>query len=459
VPSRTVFTCQNCDYQAAKWLGRCPECGRWGTLVEELPRSPHSVARPAPDASTPVPYPRVPVDQSPRIATGLSELDRVLGGGLVAGGVTLIGGEPGIGKSTLLLQAASALAEGGRKVLYVTGEESARQLRLRGDRLGVCSSDLLVLAETDVDSIVEAARKARASIVVVDSIQAVRCRQLDSVPGSVGQVREAAGRLVELAKGTGVPVLMIGHVTKEGFLAGPRALEHVVDTVLQFDGDRHHAHRILRALKNRFGPSDELGVFTMAGNGLREVPNPSEFFLAERPSDAPGSAVLAALEGTRPLLAEVQVLVGETVHGSPRRTALGVDPNRVAMVLAVLHRRGGIDLSSRDVFVNVTGGLTVVEPAADLAVAAAAASSAVRRPLPAGCVVMGEIGLTGEIRGISRCEARLGEALRMGFRTAIGPARAVPQAPDGIEFRPLRHLRDALEKLLPGDGTRSGEAT
>jgi len=383
------------------------------------------------------------------MTTGIADLDRVLGGGLVPGAVILIGGEPGIGKSTLVLQAASAISEAGHAVLYVTGEESAAQLRLRGDRLGVRSASLGVLVATDVEAVCEAAERVRPSLLIVDSIQAVRCPDLPSVPGSVAQVREAATRFVAVAKASGVPVLLVGHVTKDGSLAGPRTLEHVVDTVAYFEGDRHHAHRILRTLKNRFGPTDEIAVFTMTERGLDAVLSPSEVFLAERLRGSPGSAVHAAIEGTRPMLVEIQALVGEPTHGTPRRTSLGVDPNRVAMILAVLNRRAGLEVSTRDVFVNVTGGLRVDEPGADLAVAAALASSERGQSLEDGWTLMGEIGLTGEIRGISRIETRLREASRLGFRSAIVPAGAgSPPAFDGLALHPVRRLEEALERLF-----------
>jgi DNA repair protein RadA/Sms len=391
-----------------------------------------------------VPYPDIAASDAARASTGIAEFDRVLGGGLVPGGVVLLGGEPGVGKSTLLLQAASSLAARGLTVLYVSGEESAAQLKLRGDRLDVHAPGLLVLADTDVDAVVESARRAKAGVLLVDSIQAVRCPELGSVPGSVGQVRESAARLVAFAKATGVPVVLVGHATKDGSLAGPRALEHVVDTVLQFDGDRHHAHRILRALKNRFGPSDEIGVFTMSDSGLTGIGQPSAMFLAERAAGEPGSAVLAAIEGSRPLLVEVQALVGEAAYGTPRRTALGVDGGRVALILAVLARRAGVDVAGRDVFVNVAGGLDIAEPAADLAVALAAASSFAGRPIPERWAILGEVGLAGEVRNVSRLEARLREAARMGFEAAVTPPGAEGLAGAGLRVVPVRHVGEAL---------------
>ena len=441
--TKPTYVCQQCGFESGKWHGRCPSCDAWDSLVEEAGgagRRGFPVRTPEP-----VPYPDVASAELVRTSTGLAEFDRVLGSGLVPGGVVLVGGEPGVGKSTLLLQSASAVAETGRRVLYASGEESPAQLRLRGARLAVRSANLLVLAETDVDAIATAARRSRVDLLLVDSIQAVRCAELTSVPGSVGQVRESAARLVALAKSTDLPVVIVGHVTKEGSIAGPRTLEHVVDTVIQFEGDRHHAHRILRALKNRFGPADEIGVFSMGDAGLRGIPNPSEVFLAERASGSPGSAVLAAIEGTRPLLVEVQALVGETAHGSPRRVALGVDGARLAMILAVLARRAGIDVGGRDVFVNVAGGIETSEPAADLAVALAAASSLAGRPLAERTTILGEIGLAGEIRSVSRLDARLREASRLGFDTALVPAGAASTSSSGLRLVTVRHLSEALD--------------
>ncbi len=448
--STTIFVCQRCDYQAPKWLGRCPECGAWGGFSEEKPVRHRGTTGPSKSrGADPVPYTSLVRTETGRKTTGIPEVDRALGGGLVAGAVILLGGEPGIGKSTLLLQTAAAVAGPERRVLYVTGEESASQLRLRGDRLGVDGEHLMVLAETDVDVIVETARATSPALVIVDSIQAVRCAETGAVPGTVAQVREAASRLVGFAKASTTPVFVVGHVTKDGALAGPRALEHVVDTVLQFEGDRHHSHRILRALKNRFGPTDELGVFTMTERGLAAVANPSELFLSERTEGTPGSAVLAAMEGTRPVLVEIQALVGDPSQGSPRRTALGVDVNRVAMILAVLKGAADLDASARDVFVNVAGGLTVAEPAADLAVAVAATSSAHARALPSSVVVMGEIGLTGEIRSVPRIEARLREAARLGFREAILPEGGdSPPSPASMKLHRVRHLVDAVRLLF-----------
>lgn len=443
--ARSLFACSACGYHAAKWLGRCPECEAWGTLVEE----PLERSAPVASAATAiaVPFGELRSADSARLSTGIGELDRVLGGGLVPGATVLIGGEPGIGKSTLLLQAAARLAATGRRALYLSGEESAAQLRLRGERLGITSDNLLVAAETDVDALIGAARRLEPSAVVVDSIQAVRCAEIGSLPGSVAQVRECAARFVAFAKASATPLLIVGHVTKDGTIAGPRTLEHLVDVVVQFEGDRHHAHRLLRTLKNRFGPADELGVFRMAECGLVEVTRPSELFLEERPLGVPGSVVLAAVEGSRPLLVEIQALVGEPTQGSPRRTVVGIDGNRVAMVLAVLQRRARIDLANRDVFVNVAGGVSIVEPAADLAVGAAIASAATGHAVDPGWVVFGEIGLTGEVRAVTRVEPRLREAARLGFTRAALPAGSGRPPAPGIEACPVADLEVALRRL------------
>jgi DNA repair protein RadA/Sms len=439
-----MYRCDACGYTTAKWLGRCPECASWGSLREQQAGGRKRGGRSAPAAR---PYTEIESAVERRLPTGIGELDRVLGGGLVPGAVVLLAGEPGIGKSTLLLQAASAVAVAGSggRVLYLSGEESATQLKSRGERLGAGSERLLVSVESDVDRAIDEARNADIRLLAVDSVQAVRCADVGSVPGSVAQVRESAQRLVEFAKATEIPVILVGHVTKEGSIAGPRALEHVVDTVVHFEGDRQHEHRLLRVLKNRFGTVDELGVFRMTAGGLEGVVNASELFLTERDRDIPGTAVLAGIEGSRPLLVEVQALVGDPAQGSPRRTTLGVDASRVALVLAVLQRRCDLDLQARDVFVNVTGGLAVTEPAVDLAVAAAVATSALGRPLSRRWVVCGEIGLTGEVRAVSRLEARLREAERLGFTTAITPRRS--PAAGGIRCLPVGEIEEAFGLL------------
>ncbi len=421
---RTAYVCQQCGHAAPRWLGQCPGCNAWSTLVEEALPAPRARAArpPLAEGGGPQALSAVTTSATLRRSTGLGELDRVLGGGLVRGSLVLIGGDPGIGKSTLALQACGALAAQGGTVLYVAGEESLEQVRLRADRLGIPTDGVLVLAETSAEVVAATIQSSRPVAVVVDSIQTLATSALASAPGSVGQVRESAALLVGCCKGTGVACFLIGHVTKEGTLAGPRVLEHLVDTVLYFEGDGAHALRVLRAVKNRFGSTNEVAVFEMAEGGLIEVPNPSAAFLAERPAGAPGSAVFATLEGSRPMLVEVQALVSRSGLAMPRRTAIGLDPGRVALLLAVLEKRMGMALHEQDVFLNVVGGLRIDEPAADLAVVAAVASSARGRPLADDVVVWGEVGLTGEVRAVARAEARAREAARLGFRRCVLPA-------------------------------------
>lgn len=383
------------------------------------------------------------------MSTGFDELDRVLGGGLVPGSVVLLGGDPGIGKSSLLLQSCQRLAAAGRRVLYVSGEESVAQIKLRAQRLGAASPGLLLLAENDLEAILAAAGRTEPVVMVVDSIQTVYKPDLPSAPGSVGQVRGCAADLLALAKGRDLTVLLVGHVTKEGQLAGPRVLEHIVDTVLYFEGDQHHAYRILRATKNRFGSTNEIGVFEMWAEGLREVLNPSAAFLSERAADAPGSAVVCAMEGTRPLLVEVQALVTPTVFGMPRRTAAGVDYNRMVVLLAVLEKRAGLHLSSQDVYVSVAGGVSIDEPAIDLGIAAAVASSLRDRPVDAGTVAIGEVGLAGEIRAVPQLGKRILEAARLGFTRCVLPRGvATEPAASGIQLEAVSHLAEALATLI-----------
>jgi DNA repair protein RadA/Sms len=429
---RVAFVCQQCGHAAPRWLGQCPGCAAWNTLVEEAAPGPRRGVRSgAATAPAPRPLAAVTAGEALRRSTGLAELDRVLGGGLVQGSVVLVGGDPGIGKSTLALQACGALARQGVPVLYVAGEESPEQVRLRADRLGMAASGVLIVAETGAEAVAELIEHTRPAAIVVDSIQTLATAALGSAPGSVGQVRESAALLIARCKASGVACFLIGHVTKEGTLAGPRVLEHLVDTVLYFEGDGAHALRVLRAVKNRFGSTNEVAVFEMGETGLAEVPNPSAAFLAERPVGAPGSAVLATLEGSRPVLVEIQALVSRSSLALPRRTAIGLDPGRVALLLAVLEKRARLPLHAEDVFLNVAGGLRVDEPAADLAVVAAVASAARGRPLAADVVVWGEVGLTGEVRGVGRAEARLREAVRQGFRRCVLPAssaRGLPAA-------------------------------
>ncbi|MDQ7849828.1 MAG: DNA repair protein RadA [Armatimonadota bacterium] len=447
MPVRVRYTCQTCGYTSPKWLGRCPDCGEWNSLVEEAP--PEGGGRPRPVAAAEVlDVAQIPAEAEPRASTGLAEFDRVLGGGIVPGSLVLIGGEPGAGKSTLVSQVAARLAAGGARVLYVSGEESARQTRMRLERLGTLPAGLLLLAENNLEAIQQAIEAQRPALVVVDSIQAVYRPDIPSAPGSVGQVRECTGSLLTVAKGQGISIIIVGHVTKEGQLAGPRVLEHLVDTVLYFEGDRHHAYRILRATKNRFGSTNEIGVFEMGPHGLSEVSNPSALFLAERPAAAPGSAVVCALEGTRPLLLEVQALVAPTHFGMPRRTAAGVDYNRLVLLLAVLEKRAGLHLAMHDVYASVTGGLTVEDPAADLGVAVAVASAFRDRPVDQQVVVIGEVGLAGEVRAVRQVQQRVREAARLGFHRALVPRASGGEWPPGVEVVAVATVAEALALLL-----------
>jgi DNA repair protein RadA/Sms len=442
--SFAVFVCQACGATAPKWLGRCPDCGEWNTFVEEV-RAESTAKAPAAAA---VPIAVAPTEERPRIPTGLPGFDRVLGGGLVPGSVVLVGGEPGIGKSTLLLQAGRGLAAQERDVLYVSAEESGEQVRLRGRRLGIREGRLLVLAETDVSRIVATAEAKPPAAVVVDSVQAVSHPALSSTPGTVSQVRAAAGDLTRYAKEFGVPVLLVGHVTKDGSLAGPKSLEHLVDAVVSIEGERSSSRRLLRATKNRFGPVDEIALYEMTGEGLTELPDASAILLAERRAGIAGSAVTAAREGTRSVLVEVQALVGASSAGSARRVALGLDAGRLALLLAVLER-AGLPLASREVFVSCTGGIEVSEPGADLAIVAALASSASGRPLPEGSVLFGEIGLLGEVRRVPAAASRLKEAAALGFRTVYLPSGNAGDAagfPD-LDARPVDRVPDFLAEL------------
>ncbi|HXW08904.1 MAG TPA: DNA repair protein RadA [Vicinamibacterales bacterium] len=453
--SKTVFACQECGSQSPKWLGRCPECGAWNSLVEERP-APAGAAASAEKrytlaaAAGPQLYAEIDTVIAERLSTGLGEFDRVLGGGVVPGSLVLIGGEPGIGKSTLLLQAAAHFAGTIGPVLYSSGEESEHQIKSRGERLGVAAVPLYILAETCLERILEELGRLRPAFVIVDSIQTMFSLKFQSAPGSIGQVREAATQLLFAAKGQNIPTFLVGHVTKDGSLAGPKALEHIVDTVLYFEGEKHHAHRVIRAVKNRFGAVSELGVFEMTGSGLRPVPNPSQLFLSERPANAPGSAVLCCVEGSRPLLVEVQALVSTSSYGNARRTASGVDAARLALLLAVLEKRAGLNLLGEDVFVNVAGGMVLEEPAADLAVLAAVASSVRNRPVQPGTAVFGEVGLAGEIRGVTQASLRVREAASMGFSRCIVPDSNCQRedVPAGIEVVGVRHVSEALDQLI-----------
>ncbi|MDH4099339.1 MAG: DNA repair protein RadA [Nitrospirota bacterium] len=447
----TTYTCQKCGYASPKWLGRCTDCGGWNTFVEE--RTQGSAGRSkggfSGEASRPVAVSEITGANEARFSSGMSELDRVLGGGTVAGSVVLIGGDPGIGKSTLMIQASHALSGNAGKVLYVSGEESPRQIKMRCQRLGIDSESLFIMAETSLEGIMQGLKEIKPGAIVVDSIQTVFSQELDSAPGSVSQVREAGSRITMHAKQAGVTAFLIGHVTKDGAIAGPRVLEHMVDTVLYFEGGKGHSYRILRAVKNRFGSSNEIGVFEMREEGLREVANPSELFLAERPADATGSVVVASMEGTRPILVELQALISPTTFGTPRRATIGVDHNRVSLLLAVLEKRAGLHLMGHDVFVNIVGGLRLDEPATDLGIVAAVASSFLDVPIPADTVVLGEVGLAGEVRAVSQAEARVREAAKLGFKRCVLPARSGDKLPKvkGMELvtvDTLQRLREVL---------------
>jgi DNA repair protein RadA/Sms len=454
--SKSVFACQACGYQTTKWLGRCPDCAAWNTLVEELPTSRRQVrSQPASQTQAPMPLTELSRSREERLQTGIGELDRVLGGGVVSGSLVLIGGDPGIGKSTLLLQAAAGLSQRladqatSNVVLYVSGEESPSQLRMRGDRLAVNSQHIYILTETSVELIREQVTHLRPRALVIDSIQTVFTADIASAPGSVSQVRESTAQLMALAKPLNLPIFLIGHVTKDGAIAGPRVLEHMVDTVLYFEGERQHLYRVLRAVKNRFGPTNEIGVFEMRQMGLKEVESPSELFLAERPLHTSGSVVVASMEGTRPLLIELQALGSPSSFGAPRRVANGVDYQRLALLLAVLEKRLGLPVQAHDVYVNIVGGLRLDEPAIDLGVVAAVASSLREVPLDPHLVVFGEVGLTGEVRAVSQVETRLREAAKLGFRRCLLPQANCQSMPTiaGMELLGVRTVSEALQVI------------
>ena len=452
---KIIFRCRSCGGHTPKWMGRCPDCGDWDSLVEEnlVAKGPGRAGAGRPGiAAKPVPIDSVDVAASQRLKTGIEEFDRVLGGGIVDGSLILIGGDPGIGKSTLMLQILATLAKAGKRSLYVSGEESVRQISMRGKRLASSHSSLYVVSETDLDAILSMAEKQAYDAVVIDSIQTVFHPDVTSTPGSVTQIREAAMQFMRLAKSSGIPIFLVGHVTKVGAIAGPRIMEHMVDTVLYFEGDKSHIFRILRAVKNRFGSTNEIGVFEMREQGLTQVPNPSAVFLSERSSVAPGSVVTASMEGTRPILVEIQGLVSSSGLGTPRRTVLGLDNHRVALIVAVMEKRLGMNLSGLDIFMNVTGGVRIVEPSADLAIAAALASSFLDRPVHKETTLIGEIGLTGEIRAVSHAQARIKEAAKMGFTRCLVPAAALKQLSrvKGMTIESIRFLKDAMEVLFEG---------
>jgi len=454
--SKTAFVCQSCGYQTPGWLGKCPDCGQWDTIVEErfrkAPKQKFSGAAQGMSDFKPKPVPidSIELDPEERITTGIGEFDRVLGGGIVPGTLILIGGDPGIGKSTLMLQALYGLGKEGHTVLYISGEESARQIRLRSNRLETVSPNMLVVSEVDMEHILSMVETVKPGVLVIDSIQTMFNSDLSSAPGSVSQVRESAMRLMLMAKRTNIPTFLVGHVTKEGAIAGPRLLEHMVDTVLYFEGDRSHVFRVLRAVKNRFGSTNEIGVFEMKEKGLEEVVNPSAVFLSERPSNAPGSVVTASMEGTRPILIELQALASSTNFGTPRRTILGLDHNRVALLAAVMEKKLGLHLMGHDIFMNVAGGVKVDEPAVDMGIVAAIASSFLDRPIPDNNVILGEVGLTGEVRAISHVEIRVVEVKKMGFTKCFIPSSNLKRmtGTEDIEIVGIKTVSEAIEELF-----------
>jgi DNA repair protein RadA/Sms len=443
---KEAFVCQTCGAASPKWQGQCPACGEWNTLVAELQSAPARSAR-ATRHETPVSLAEEAAHEPARLSTGSAELDRVLGGGLVRGSVTLIGGDPGIGKSTLMLQSAAALHAAG-PVLYATGEESLKQVGLRARRLGLEAAEARLIAETQVESIVETAASLKARTLIVDSIQTMYSERIEAAPGAVSQLREGTAELVRFAKSSGTAVLIVGHVTKEGQIAGPRVLEHMVDTVLYFESDTGSRYRVLRSVKNRFGAANEIGVFAMLEQGLREVANPSAIFLSRHPEPVPGSAITVLREGTRSLLIEVQVLADASLGSNPRRVAVGIDGNRLTMLLAVAHRHAGLTLAGQDVFANIVGGVRLTETAGDLAIVLAARSSLNDAPLPHSLIVFGELGLAGEIRPVPFGEERLREAAKHGFKSAVVPEANVPKrVPEGMSVRGVRRLAEALDAV------------
>ncbi|AZB41226.1 DNA repair protein RadA [Bacillus sp. FJAT-42376] len=457
--TKTKFMCQSCGYESAKWMGKCPGCGAWNTMNEETFKTGTgtgsrrtSFQHSAQTAQKPSPITKIETTAEPRIMTKMKELNRVLGNGIVKGSLVLIGGDPGIGKSTLLLQVSSQLADLGNRVLYISGEESVKQTKLRADRLDVKSDELLVLAETDMEFITKAIDEAQPSLVVIDSIQTVYQSDITSAPGSVSQVRECTAELMRIAKTKGIAIFIVGHVTKEGSIAGPRLLEHMVDAVLYFEGERHHTYRILRAVKNRFGSTNEMGIFEMKEAGLAEVLNPSEIFLEERSKGAAGSTVVASMEGTRPVLVEIQALISPTSFGNPRRMATGIDHNRVPLLMAVLEKRVGLLLQNQDAYLKVAGGVKLDEPAIDLAIAVSIASSFRDVPTNPMDIIIGEVGLTGEVRRVSRIEQRVQEAAKLGFKRVILPEANIGgwTAPADIKIIGVKNVSEALQHSLGG---------
>ena len=449
---KTIYTCSLCGYQSPKWLGKCPDCDQWNSFYEEVKVSPsrYSALNTETSNSSPTPINEIALNTDNRILTDIKELDRVLGEGLVQGAVVLIGGDPGIGKSTLALQAITKLALKNKSVLYITGEESLKQLRMRAERLGSLPENLFILAETALEKIIQEIRNIKPQIIIIDSVQTVYTSDLESAPGSVSQIRETCAKLINLSKETDTSAFLIGHVTKEGAIAGPRLLEHMVDTVLYFEGDRGHSYRILRAVKNRFGSTDEIGVFEMGQSGLSEVKNPSELFISERPYNSSGSVVVPSIEGTRPILVEIQALVTPTSLSLPRRTAIGLDSNRASILIAVIEKKLGITMYNQDVFLNVAGGVRLSEPGIDLGVITAIVSSKLDQPVPSDTVICGEVGLTGEVRSISQTSVRINEAERLGFTKCILPKKSLKntQKDQSIKIKGVESISEAMESIF-----------
>ncbi len=449
---KTIYTCSLCGYQTPKWLGKCPDCDQWNSFYEEVKIKPsrYSTLDPKTSSSNPTPLNEISLNAENRVLTDIKELDRVLGDGLVQGAVVLIGGDPGIGKSTLALQAITNLAFKNKNVLYVSGEESLKQLRMRAERLGSLPGNLFILAETSLEKIIQEISNIKPEIIIIDSVQTVYTSDLESAPGSVSQIREACARLINLCKKTDTSAFLIGHVTKEGAIAGPRVLEHMVDTVLYFEGDRGHSYRILRAVKNRFGSTDEIGVFEMGQSGLSEVENPSELFISERPENSSGSAVVPSIEGTRPILVEIQALVTPTALSMPRRTTIGIDNNRASILIAVIEKKLGITLYNHDVFLNVAGGVRLNEPGIDLGIITAIVSSKLDQPVPSDTVICGEVGLTGEVRSISQTGIRINEAARLGFTKCILPKNSLKNIQNNqkIAITGIDTIKDAMDSIF-----------
>lgn len=450
--AKTIFFCQNCGFESSKWMGQCPACKEWNSFAEEPQTSTKKTAAGNVRKDTPQPktLSEIEMNQAARMSTGMGELDRVLGGGIVQGSLVLVGGDPGIGKSTLLLQVCRNLSDAGKKVLYISGEESLQQIRLRAERMGSFTEHLLILCETDLQAIRETIARLQPQVVVIDSIQTMYNESVSSAPGSVSQVRESTGVLMQIAKTQNITIFIVGHVTKEGVVAGPRVLEHMVDTVLYFEGDRYASYRVLRGVKNRFGSTNEIGVFEMRTSGLAEVANPSKYMLDGKPENASGSIVACTMEGTRPVLLEVQALVCQSSLAFPRRTADGTDLNRVNLLMAVLEKRAGLRVSSCDAYINIAGGIRMNEPALDLGIVLAVASSMKDTPIDEKTIAFGEVGLSGEVRSVTMPEQRVREAKKLGFDTVILPMSCMKQAArvDGIHLTGVRNVREAIRAIL-----------